>query len=86
MYIALPESLVMLSLGIVASSRKSKPSAYQREQLLLLILAVLMSAAIALFSDNIGANTRLRLLPWSALLIYGAAKWDSRRKTSGYCT
>jgi hypothetical protein len=86
MYIALPESLVMLSLGIVASSRKSEPSAYQREQLLLLILAVLMSAAIALFSDNIGANTRLRLLPWSALLIYGAAKWDSRRKTSGYCT
>lgn len=35
----------------------------------LLLFAILMIGGIALFSDNVGANTRLRLLPVTALLI-----------------
>lgn len=35
----------------------------------LLLFALLMIAGVAIFSDNVGANTRLRLLPITALLI-----------------
>lgn len=38
----------------------------------LFLFSLLLIGAIALFSDNIGANTRLRLLPWSAFLVYAA--------------
>jgi hypothetical protein len=37
---------------------------------LVMIFSLVLIAAVALFSDNIGANTRLRLLPWSAFLLY----------------
>ncbi len=45
-----------------------------RDETLLLLFSLVLIGAVALFSDNIGANTRLRLLPWSAFLIYAAAK------------
>lgn len=45
-----------------------------RSDALLLIFSLLLIASIALFSDNIGANTRLRLLPWSAFLIYASLR------------
>jgi hypothetical protein len=38
----------------------------------LLLLSLLQVGAIALFSANIGANLRLRLLPWTVFLIYAA--------------
>lgn len=40
----------------------------------LLLFSLLLIGTIALFSANIGANVRLRLLPWSAFLIYAALR------------
>jgi hypothetical protein len=44
---------------------------------LIMIFSVLLVGAVALFSDNIGANTRLRLLPWNAFLIVAAVHLQS---------
>jgi hypothetical protein len=41
-----------------------------KPQDLLLLFAIILSGGIALFSDNIGANTRLRLTVYTALYIY----------------
>ncbi len=43
----------------------------EKEQILILV-SLLLIGAIALYSDNMGANTRLRILPWSAFLLYVA--------------
>ncbi|GGN00219.1 hypothetical protein GCM10007092_12800 [Thermus composti] len=45
----------------------------------LLIYALVLGAGIGLFSDNLGANTRLRLLVWAAILLYGALHLGGRR-------
>jgi len=69
--IALPEAIGMWILfplwlrGVVRLVRERWD-----EGALLLIFSLIMIGIIALFSDNIGANTRLRLLPWSAFLLY----------------
>lgn len=44
----------------------------RRFEVVLLIFSVVLLAMIALFSDNIGANTRLRLLPWCAFFLYAS--------------
>ncbi len=41
---------------------------------LILLFALILGFGIGLFSDNLGANTRLRLLVWGSLIIY-AAVW-----------
>lgn len=46
---------------------------------LLLVFSLVLIGMVALFSDNIGANTRLRLLPWSAFLLYVALRLPSVR-------
>jgi hypothetical protein len=40
---------------------------------LVFLFSIVLIAAIALFSDNIGANTRLRMLAWDAFFIYAAS-------------
>lgn len=49
----------------------------------LLMFAILMIAGIAIFSDNVGANTRLRLLPITVLLILSSG-YISRLLTKNY--
>lgn len=46
---------------------------------LLLLFSLVSIGAVAIFSDNIGANTRLRLLPWSAFLLYSALRLARKR-------
>ena len=46
---------------------------------LLFLFGLILSGMIALFSDNIGANTRLRLLAWGALLVYAGVVWSEPR-------
>ncbi|WP_460388317.1 glycosyltransferase family protein [Thermus thalpophilus] len=41
---------------------------------LLLLFALILGFGIGIFSDNLGANTRLRLLVWGALIIYAAVR------------
>lgn len=41
---------------------------------MLLLFSVVLLGIVALFSDNIGANTRLRLLPWSAFFIFASIR------------
>jgi len=45
-----------------------------RRELLLMLFCLILIGMIAIFSDNIGANTRLRLLPWSAFLLFAAPR------------
>lgn len=45
----------------------------------LLLLSLLQVGAIALFSANIGANLRLRLLPWTVFLIYAALRLGQKQ-------
>ena len=50
----------------------------------LLFISLLLIGAIALFSANIGANIRLRLLPWNVFLIFAAVQFGERlQKSSG---
>lgn len=71
--IALPEAAVMwllspiLAGGIFRLLRR-RPS----EEALLLVFSVVLIGAVALLSDNVGANTRLRMLPWNVFLLYAA--------------
>jgi len=44
----------------------------------LLFFSLLLIGAIALFSANIGANVRLRLLPWTVFLIYAAVSKEEK--------
>jgi len=39
-----------------------------------LVSALVLAGVIGLFSDNVGANTRLRLLAWSLMFVYIAAR------------
>ncbi|ADL68453.1 conserved hypothetical protein [Thermoanaerobacterium thermosaccharolyticum DSM 571] len=43
---------------------------------LVFLFSFILIAAIALFSDNIGANTRLRMLAWDAFFIYAASLYN----------
>lgn len=45
----------------------------------LLLFSFVLAALVSLFSDNIGANTRLRLLAWSAFLVFSAIRLGSKR-------
>jgi len=74
-WIALPEALGLWLLspiwvwGIITLIRGRLG-----EDGLLLLFSLVLIGAVALFSDNIGANTRRRLLPWGAFLLFAASR------------
>ena len=78
--VALPEAMGMWALfpvwwrGVRNLRRRVKPRTPARREVALLLFSLVLIGIIAVFSDNIGANTRLRLLPWSAFLLYASLK------------
>jgi hypothetical protein len=56
--------------GTVEIWRGDKDS--RSKSVLPMLFSIILCFAIALFSDNIGSNTRLRMLPWCAFFIYAA--------------
>ena len=66
--IALPEAMLMWLL--VPIWLKGILSTRSGPEKLLIYLSWILLGVIALFSDNIGADVRLRLLPWSSFLIF----------------
>jgi hypothetical protein len=80
--VALPEAMMMWALfpvwlrGVRDLRRRVKPGTgtSSRREVALLLFSLVLIGVIAVFSDNIGANTRLRLLPWSAFLLYASLK------------
>lgn len=82
-YVALPEAALMwltLPIWIAGLVQLVKGVLRQRfePELILLLFSLAMIGAIAIFSDNIGANTRLRLLPWTSFLLFLALKMPLR--------
>lgn len=76
--IALPEAMAMWLLvpiwgrGVVDLFRGRQR--LDRRAALVMLSSIVLIGVVALFSDNIGANTRLRLLPWSAFFVYAALR------------
>ncbi len=71
--VALPEALVLWALfpiWVVGLWRLVRGKL--GDEALLLIFSLVLIGAVALFSDNIGANTRLRMLPWLAFLLFAS--------------
>jgi hypothetical protein len=68
--IALPEAMFMLFL--IPYLRN--PFRNTGLSTLVFLVAITSLVVVAVYSDNIGANTRLRLLPWSMIFIYVAAQ------------
>ena len=83
--VALPEAIGMWALfpiwarGVWGLRRRGKSGVRVRREVLLLLFSLVLIGAIAIFSDNIGANTRLRLLPWAAFFIYASLKMPRLR-------
>ena len=79
--VALPEALVMTVVMFLLLRLKFSKSFRVdfKEANLLLIFGLLLLGIIALFSDNFGANTRLRLLPWNSLLLYASLVLSARQ-------
>lgn len=78
-WVAAPEAVLMLLFfpllvrGVIALPR------HRGREMFLLLAGFLLLGAVALFSDNFGANTRLRLLPWSLFFIFAAVRWGKRK-------
>lgn len=71
--VALPEALVLWALfpiWIMGLWRLLRGRL--GDEALLLIFSLVLIGAVALFSDNIGANTRLRMLPWVAFFLFAS--------------
>lgn len=80
--IALPEAFCMwgIQYKLWLSFSKKTDKFQIREEGLLLISALVSTATFSLFSDNIGANTRLRLLSWISLLVYSSVMFGKRKE------
>jgi hypothetical protein len=73
--IALVEAVPMWFLLATVWLRNSFRCA-DRRATFLVIFVLIYIGGLALISDNIGANTRLRLLPWSTLLVWIALQLE----------
>ncbi len=72
-FIALPEALVLWALfPIWAMGLWRLARGRLGDEALLLIFSLVLIGAVALFSDNIGANTRLRMLSWLAFFLFAS--------------
>lgn len=76
--VALPEALFMWLLSPLFVLGIWSLAKGREKENFLLVFSLFLVGAVALFSDNIGANTRLRLLPWSVFFIYAAVLWGRR--------
>ncbi|MBS9392147.1 MAG: hypothetical protein HEQ29_02950 [Dolichospermum sp. LBC05a] len=78
---ALPEAIVMWILCFILwKNRHTKVITSEgKEENLLLVFSLILIGILSLFSDNIGANTRLRLLPWVSFFIYISIQLAKKR-------
>lgn len=77
---ALPEAMMMwLFISLWLKSLKGTFSRRPGAEKLLVYFSWILLGIIALFSDNIGADVRLRLLPWSSFLIFAGVYLGCRR-------
>lgn len=82
--VALPEAMVMwLFIPLWLISLKRIFSGRPGEEKLLIYFSWILLGIIALFSDNIGASVRLRILSWSIFLVF-AALYIGGRSCAGY--
>lgn len=75
--LALPEAVVfwVFVVPLVAGMRDLILRRSQVEaRHFLLFFGIALTAAVALFSDNVGANTRLRMLSWISLVVFGSTQ------------
>jgi hypothetical protein len=79
--IALPEAILMwiLCFKLWQSWSSKKIKKRNNEEMFLLVSCLIQVGIFALFSDNIGANTRLRLLPWITFFIYVSVDFANQR-------
>jgi hypothetical protein len=79
--IALPETILMwiLCFKLWKSWSSKTINNKSNEEIFLLISCLIQVSIFALFSDNIGANTRLRLLPWISFFIYVSIHFAKER-------
>ena len=70
--VALPEAIAVFGLvGMLLFGLLRKSSNFKlKEANLLIIFSLLLVGVVAVFSDSIGGNTRLRMLAWNALFLY----------------
>jgi hypothetical protein len=72
--IAFPEALILLStliwMNVFSSATNSQARSKSSVELLPLFACLVSAGFIALFSDNIGATSRIRILAWDFLFIY----------------
>jgi Dolichyl-phosphate-mannose-protein mannosyltransferase len=82
---AFPEAILSSLTFAYLLSKKSKYAKKNENgsDKLLLIFSIVLVAMIAFFSDNIGSNNRLRLLPWDVFFIY-ASIFVAKTRERGY--
>ena len=89
--VALPEAIGMwfliplwfASLRDLIRSKRGKGAPRDKAALrdaTLFVFSLVLIGMVALFSDNIGANTRLRLLPWSAFLLFSSLRLARKKR------
>jgi hypothetical protein len=83
--VALPEALAVWFLCFKlwqSRFKKAATGSIHNEENFLLLSSLIQVGIVAFFSDNIGANTRLRLLSWTCLIIYASVVFAKRRAAS----
>ena len=79
--IALPETILMwvICYHLLRSQFSKINQPKTKKETLLLIFSLVLIGIVAFFSDNIGANTRLRVLPWISFVIYTSIRFYRQR-------
>ena len=67
--VALPEAVVMAVLLFVICGRALRGRLRNRHAAVLVFPALALAMIMAVFADNVGTNTRLRILPWTLMVI-----------------
>lgn len=90
--VALPEAIGMWFLiplwfaslrDLIRSKRSIKRTVRDKNDTrdaTLFLFSLVLIGLVSLFSDNIGANTRLRLLPWSAFLLFASIRLAHKKR------
>ena len=76
--VAMPEAIAMTILSITIFMSLKRKGKLDRRLFVLLLPALVLLMVMAVFADNTGTNTRLRILPWILLVIVFAVSRAGR--------